>query len=237
MIDFVERGRDPMLMVKRETDVLRRAQAAFGGEIKDGKLYPLEPYFRSLMSVPVPLCQAEGVWHVVATEPKHESLAMHEIAGRGLVTYLPIVPRSEAHGRGGVRCVERPMFPSYLFVRCRHNADDFAKITCARGVRRLIAVEGKPSRIADAQIEVIRLVEAEKAEDEARRLVRTTKSKSCLVWDFAPGERVRIKEGPLAGFYAQLTAAVDEWDRIKALVTMFGGPSSVELSAFDIEKP
>jgi transcription antitermination factor NusG len=59
--------------------------------------------------------------------------------------------------------------------------------------------------------------------------------KSGIVWHFSEGDRVRIKNGPFAAFYAELQSAVDPHDRIKAFLSLFGRVSLVELSAFDIE--
>jgi transcriptional antiterminator NusG len=187
-------------------------------------------------------CTLGGDWYVVATEPKHENLAKGEIADAGLVPYLPMVTRFEKHGRGGLRLMTRPMFPSYILVRCAAIADHWNKITSARGVRRLLGLDGQPKPIHDGELEVIRLHEAEYAEQETERLRLEQAAakarlggKSGLIWHFSPGDRARIKNGPFAGFNAQLKSAVDSRDRIRALISIFGGVSHAELSAFDIE--
>jgi transcription antitermination factor NusG len=67
-----------------------------------------------------PACLAAGRWHVAQTEPRRETLAAHAVAAAaaGLVAYLPRRFERVRAGRRE-RAVERPMFPSYLFVRCR----------------------------------------------------------------------------------------------------------------------
>lgn len=188
-------------------------------------------------------CIVAGQWYVVNTEPRHEVLARGEIANAGLVAYVPTIFRSEHHGRGQKRSVERPMFPSYLFVKCEANADHWGFVTAARGVHRLLGCGGRPLAVDFGAIEVIRLYEAEELERERVRIRRDEASqkarlggKSGIVWDFTADERVRIKEGPFRGFNALLEAAVDSHDRIRAVLSLFGRQSVVQLSAFDIEK-
>ncbi len=180
-------------------------------------------------------------WYVVSIEHQQGLLAKAEIEARGLDAYLPMVPKTEYHGRGGQRTVWRPLFGLYMFVRCAPTQWGLA--SAARGVRRFLGRNGSPEPIEDRHIEVIRLVEAEKQEyaqqiaamEEAAAKARAG-GRSGIVWKFAEGDRIRIKNGPFAGFYAKLTSAVDTHDRIRALIGLFGGQSLTELSAFDVEK-
>lgn len=205
-----------------------------------GKPQPLDHAFGPLMSDDARCCTTVGEWYVVSIEHQQGALAKAEIASRGMVAYLPMIPRSERHGRGGHRLVWRPLFGLYMFVRCVRSQWGLA--TAARGVRRFLGRNGQPEPIEDHGIEVIRVVEAEKHE-EAQRLITLEEAaakaraggRSGIVWHFAEGDRVRIKNGPFASFYADLTAAVDVHDRIRAVMDIFGTQSLVELSAFDVE--
>jgi transcription antitermination factor NusG len=189
------------------------------------------------------VCIVSGRWFGVCTEGRQETLARGEIAAAGLISYLPMVPRRESHGRGAERTTWRPMFPSYMLVKCDPTPDHWDIVKASRGVHRILGIDG-PQHIGDDAIDVIRLYEAEQAEkekhrircDEARKAAQE-KGKSGIIWDFAPGEIVKIKHGPFAGFYAQLETAVDDHDRIRALVDLFGRQSSTSFSAFDLEAP
>lgn len=192
---------------------------------------------------PAKFCAVDGDWFVVNTESRQEELAKGEIAEAGLVTYLPTAVRMENRGNGGgLRPMIRPVFSSYLFVKCPAVADYWHRIASARGVRRLLGLDGTPKPIRFGEVEVIRLYEADCADKEHKRLEKEQAAararaggKSGIIWDFSPGDRIRITNGPFAAFYAQLQSAVDGHDRIKALITAFGGVSHVQLSAFDIE--
>ncbi len=186
-------------------------------------------------------CLVSGSWFCVCTEPREERLAKGEIVDAGLVVYWPRGITRESHGNGRTRFSLRPLFPSYLFVKCEPHADHWGLITSSRGVRRLLGCDC-PKSITDEEMEVIRLYETEKVEQaeayasQLKAMLRARKGgKSGLTWHFEPGERVRIKSGPFASFYAQLEKAVDENDRIIALVDLFGRKSRTEVSAFDIE--
>jgi transcription antitermination factor NusG len=191
---------------------------------------------------PAKFCTVDGDWFVVNTESRQEELAKGEIAQSGLVTYLPMAVRMEKHGRGGLRLVARPVFPSYLFVRCPMTDDVWNRLTTTRGVRGLLGCDMKPKPINIGEVEVIRLYETECADKERKRLDKEQAAararaggKSGIVWDFAPGDRVRITNGPFASFFAQLQTAVDDHDRIRALMDIFGSVTPMQLSAFDIE--
>jgi transcription antitermination factor NusG len=208
-----------------------------------GSLKPLGPHFAALMEpTPEPMCHFAGHWYVFSFEPRRHELCKFEIAKKGLVPFVPMIPTRENHGRGSMRSTYRPMFGNYGFVRCDLTHQNFQSIVCSRGVRSLLAFAGKPACISDAEMEVIRLVQARKYEiekmcadlDEAEARAKAG-GRSGIIWHFSAGDRVRITKGPFAGFYAELEAAVDEHDRIRALVKAFGAKSKIELSAFDIE--
>lgn len=180
-------------------------------------------------------CFTRGNWYVAALKPRHEQLAKGEIAKCGLVVYLPMAACHERHGRGSMRTVWRPMFGAYLFVKLDLDADDdWRRVTSARGVRRLLGQGGNAEPVPMGAIEAIRLYEGDVAELESERIKRS--GRSGLAWHFTPGETVRIKAGPFAQFYAELETAVDSHDRIRALVSIFGRSTALELSALDIEK-
>lgn len=175
-------------------------------------------------------CRMEGEWYAITAAGRQHKRACDEIAHLGFVPYLPIEVVPVRAGRR-VREVERSMFGPYMFVHCPGIAFAFAKIATARGVGEVVRLDGQaPRPIPNGKIEAIRLYEAKlRAADEA---VRT---RAGMVWHFSAGDAVRIKEGPFAGFYAQLETAVDHRDRIKAAIDIFGRPTLAEISAFDIE--
>lgn len=212
--------------------------------IEDTKLKALGPYFvGQIVDYVAPhrmQCLVGGSWYAVRFEPKRWKLAKAELAERGFVPYVPLLYGPEDHGRGQMRHIERPMLKSYMFVKCEPR--DWGQVKAARGVSRILGFEGRTLPVPDGAIEVLRLQESLSFEREVERIktlaaarIAKDKGKSGIVWQFSPGDMVRIKSGPFAGFNAQLESAVDSHDRLKALVSLFGGQTRSDFSAFDIE--
>lgn len=188
------------------------------------------------------ICRVIGQWFAVSTEPRRDELAKGELAQSGFVVYWPRMTRQEPHGRGRLRYSLRPIFPGILFIKVNLTVDNYSVVRATRGVRRLLGAD-KPQAIPEAAIDVVKLYEAEQAEKERERQHREfvaqrarDKGGSGIIWDFSPGETMRIKHGPFAGFYAKLASTVDEKDRISVLVDLFGRESATKLSAFDLER-
>lgn len=233
-------------MLMADDQITRKALEALqrktGGEIVGNKLMPIAGHLNGLVSSQEQICLVDGEWFVASLEPRQHEMAKGEVADRGLVPYIPTVPRRERHGRGMTRTTWRPMLWNYMLVKCLAERAHWSMITSARGVHRLLGQDGRPKPIPPGKIEIIRLVEANHIEQEAHRAAmeaaeRVAKAggRSGLVWHFSAGDRVRIRNGPFASFYAELETAVDTHDRLKASVSLFGRASVIELSAHDIE--
>jgi transcriptional antiterminator NusG len=177
-----------------------------------------------------PACLAAGRWHVAQTEPRREQLALHAVVAAGLVAYLPRCFERVRAGRRE-RVVEKPLFPAYLFVKCLPQPEHWQLVFTAPGIAHMLGMQ-RPTCLPDDAIDAVRLAEAQRAERDAKR--RTRPVRSGIVWHFTPGDVVRVTEGPFAGFHAQLTTAVDPHDRVRALLTMLGRPSTIELPAHHV---
>lgn len=236
-----------MLMVNRDLKrhALQLAKAEWGGKIVGSKLRPLAPSLCDLVRDDEAVSTIEGEWFAVATEPREELHVSHGLASAGMLPYLPTEPKQERHGRGQTRVVHRPFIAGYLFVKCSLTDEAWHTINATRGVRRMLSdAQGHAQSIRDREMQVIRAAEAHFAWVETERkkkieaeLVAKAGGKSGIVWHFSAGDLVKIKSGPLAGFYAELVEAVDPHDRIRAVVKLFAGSRKARLSAFDIERP
>jgi transcription antitermination factor NusG len=162
-------------------------------------------------------------WFVVAAKPKHEAEASQALMGVCIETYLPMYPTEVPHGRGRMRRVNKPMFGRYFFVRCLPTPETWASITRAPGVCRLLSSRGAdgdiaPMPVPEDAIDVVRLLETELAAEPV----------------FGPGDVVRIKRGPFASLYAELTSAVDADQKVSALVDIMGRKTPLNVSASDL---
>ncbi len=220
----------------------RHAIALANQEWGNQPLKPIGSHLAEFIEMERQQCTVIGEWFAISVEVRQERLAKGELAKNGFIPYLPVIWRQEQHGRGAMRNVRRSMFVNYMFVKCEPIAEHWQRVATSRGVRKLLGQDRRPKAIEEGKMEVIRFVEADslKAEldraiGEAAAEIAKAGGKSGLVWHFYAGDRVRIKNGPFAGFYAELQSAVDSRDRIRADISLLGGSPLVELSAFDIE--
>lgn len=231
------------LPISAAREALATAQAEWGGEVVGGKLRPLAPSLCDLVQDDEAVCTVEGEWFAIATEPREEEHVANGLMSAGVLPYLPTEAKLVPHGRGKTRVVYRPFIVGYVFGKCALTSSTWHRIMATRGVRRMLSdVTGKPLHIGNAEMNIIRAAEAVRAEWEAERQAKIKAEeiakaggRSGIVWHFTAGDIVKIKTGPLAGFYAKLIEAVDPLDRIRAIVELFGGPTVSRLSAHDLE--
>lgn len=167
-------------------------------------------------------------WYVAHTKPRQESLAQDCLQHAGLGPYLPLVYNRVYAGRS-LRTIERPMFPHYLFVRCRPEPENWHTICTTRGIQSILG-RNKPISVQDDAVDAVRIFE-----EECKARALGPRKRAMMNWKFRAGDKVRITKGPFAQFYAELTTAVDYHGRVKALVGMFARGSITELSAEALE--
>jgi transcriptional antiterminator RfaH len=167
---------------------------------------------------------AAPCWFVVAAKPKYEGKAAEALMSICVDTYLPACRSEVPHGRGQTRRVMKPMFGRYFFVRCLPTPEAWAPIARAAGVCRLLSSRHgngdiAPTPVPEGAIEVIRLLEAELAAKQP----------------FQSGDIVRIKRGPFASLYAELTSAIDTDQRVSAIIEIMGRRATLRLSASNVQ--
>jgi transcription antitermination factor NusG len=152
-------------------------------------------------------------------------LAAHLIARR----FRPYVPMMrEKRTRGITRrkiVVERPMFPGYGFIKLNFEVDGprLHFVRAAPGVLGFIQFDGAYMKVP---VEVMaRIVRA-----EVDALVPRARAKV-----FHVGERIKIKEGPFAGFPASVEN-LDSDELIGLLLDIFGRSVRVSIEEECVEK-
>ena len=154
-------------------------------------------------------------WYVARTKPKHEHIAMANLARNlELEVFLPRLQFAKATRRG-VREVIEPLFPGYLFVRCV-LAEWITDIQHTGGVNRLIQFGDKIPTIADAVITGLRVHFKEHEVIAARDAI-------------LPGDEVTVAEGAFAGMNASVLQTFPPRRRIQILLDILGRPTKVEV--------
>ncbi len=121
--------------------------------------------------------------------------------------------------------VQRNIMPGYVFIEMEPNEEVFALVQKIPGVSAFLGAEGgsKPSPLPKS--EVVGLLESIEE--------RTDKPKSIIT--YRVNDQVKVIEGPFANFVGTVEHVDSEKGKIKAMVSIFGRPTSVELDVLQVE--
>jgi transcriptional antiterminator RfaH len=160
------------------------------------------------------------LWYVVHTKPQQEALAASMLEERlSLTVFLPEVRRRI---RGHLR--RTPLFPGYLFVEIDLESTEASAVNTTPAVIRLVAFGGRPQPVSGR---VIGALQARLAEiDEQGGLPQHP---------FRVGDRVRLKEGPLAGLEAVFVGPMRPAERVRVLLEFLGQEQEALVPVEDLE--
>lgn len=126
---------------------------------------------------------ASPSWFALIVKPQHERAAAQQLAVHSLEGYAPFY-RTKRRWSDRVKTIELPLFPQYVF--CRFSIQDRLKVIGLPSVSTIVAFGGVPIPISQHEI------------DNLKRL--TTEDFPLMPWPFLRiGQRVRVREGALAG--------------------------------------
>jgi transcriptional antiterminator RfaH len=156
-------------------------------------------------------------WYVVHTHPHAEAKAEAHLRRQGFKTYLPRYRRSLRHARRS-EVVFAPLFPRYIFVAMDTARQRWRAIQSTLGVSRLVSFGETPATLKDRVIEQIKSQETEDG------LVRIPQRSA-----FAPGERIRVCNGPLESCLGLFEDITDN-ERVTVLLDLLGRRARVILN-------
>ena len=160
-------------------------------------------------------------WYLVFSKPRQERLALENLARQGYEAYLPLMRHRRRRGRRWVPTVE-PMFPRYLFIHLDTLHDNWAPIRSTIGVSTLVRFGQEPARVPDALIACFR----EREDENGIQRIPPP--------DFRPGDRVRIVDGPFAGYEAIFRARTGK-ERVEILLRIAGSATRIQLAPGALE--
>jgi transcriptional antiterminator RfaH len=159
-------------------------------------------------------------WYVLYTQTGRELLVASLLETQVPVTvFLPEV-RQPWQGRMALR----PLFPRYLFVQADLTQVAASAIAATPGVTRLVAWNGHPTPVADMTIGALR--------QECERL---NAAGGLLPTTLRPGDRVRLRQGPLAGLEGVFVQALAPGDRAAILLRFLNQERSVTVDLAGVE--
>jgi transcriptional antiterminator NusG len=155
-----------------------------------------------------------------------------------LITMRPTPRRflSHAQRKAGVQPMRphrEPLFPGYPFVRFDQERARWHDLFKLAGVRGMVCNGDLPVPVPAELVEQI----------EASMIDGAVPASTTVSQLFDVGELVRVADGPFASFNAVIEAMpnraigdLDESDRVRLLVDIFGRPTRVDLEMGQIEK-
>ena len=151
-------------------------------------------------------------WYALKVWTRSEALASEALRNRGFETFLPTYPERRRFV-DRVKTVNTPAFPGYIF--CYFFLQAKIPVLSSPAVEYLVGVRGRPTPIADTEIDAIR-----------RYLAAGGRPVPYL----QVGQRVMINYGPLIGFEGILTR-VDGQDRLTLSIDLLQRSLALQIDA------
>jgi transcriptional antiterminator RfaH len=199
-----------------------------GGEPGSARIETLDDANRSRVEVdaeqePVRFwtdsCGSRDAWFCAEPHYGQTERAIEELGNQSFVTFNPKVWELRSKGNR-LKRVEVPMFPGYLFVR--FDPTLVRRVLNTRGVRSLIVAMGRPARVPDRLLLLVKDHAAElgaEFEEAASKVIR-------------PGTKLRITDGVWAGYHGE--CILHETVRITVMMSIFGRETKVEFATQDV---
>src|SRR5512146_2854590 len=134
-------------------------------------------------------------WFAAYTYPRHEKKVAEYLGWSGIESFLPLYKEARAWKNGLRVVVERPLFPSYIFVHV--EACESLKILRTPSVASLVTVAGVPASLPNSEIESLKAGVSQLNMEPHPYLKK--------------GDRVRLKSGPFAGQEGTLLVHKNRW--------------------------
>ncbi len=171
------------------------------------------------------MAAADARWYVIHTYSGYENkvattiektVENHGLQDLILEVMIPVEKVTEIKDNRQEEIV-RKVFPGYVLVKMVMNDESWHIVRNIRGVTSFVGPGSKPVPLTEQ--EVIKLgVERDE-----------------VIVSVAPGDRIRITDGPFEGFMGTVEELSDDKRKVKVKISMFGRDTSVELDTADVE--
>ena len=115
------------------------------------------------------------------------------------------------------KVVERKVYPGYVMVKMVMTDESWYVVRNTRGVTGFVGPGSSPVPLTEAEVESMGL------------------EHKTIELDFAVGDNIRVKYGPLEGFVGNITGILMDKKKIQVKVSMFGRDTDVELEFNQVE--
>ena len=167
----------------------------------------------------------EAKWYVVHTYSGYENAvaaAILKAAENRRMTDLirevniPMETVTE-YTDAGEKTIERKVFPGYVLVKMIMTDESWHLVRNVRGATGFVGSDGKAVPLTEQEI------------------INLGVERQEIVVGYTIGDRVKVSDGPLAGFYGVVDELEPEKDRVRVVVSMFGRETPVDLELDQVE--
>lgn len=161
-------------------------------------------------------------WYIVYTKVRQEDVALTNLERQGYSAYLPRC-RHLRKRKGKAMPVIESLFPRYLFIQLDTQTDNWAPIRSTLGVSALVRFGPNPAPVPEAFIAFLR------SREDAEGL------HNWMEPAYRAGDRVRVADGPLAGYEGILVAKTSR-ERVLVLLDIVGKQVRTQLATTCLER-
>jgi len=169
-------------------------------------------------------------WYIVHTYSGYENKVKSNLEKR--IEYMNMadkifrveVPQKTVTQIKGGRKLEKEekIFPGYVLVEMIMDEDSWYVVRHTAGVTKFVGSAKKPIPAKESEIKKI--------------IHRSTTTTQKIEMDVKVGEKVRIISGPFAEFVGDITEVYPDKAKLRAMVSIFGRETPVELEYKQIQK-
>lgn len=161
-------------------------------------------------------------WYVLRTKPHKEMSVYRLLKSRDVTVFYPTIKVNPVNPRSSRI---RPYFPGYMFVEADLEQIGRSTLEWLPGSHGLVTFGNEPASVPDHMIEMVK--NSSDAWHQAQQEKRS----------FRAGDKVRIVDGPLAGYEAIFDTELSGQQRVQVLLAyLHNQPKAVKLAKSSIIK-
>jgi transcription antitermination factor NusG len=163
-------------------------------------------------------------WYVLRSKPRKEEVLWRQVRTRGHEIFFPRLRVNPVNPRSRKL---RPYFPGYMFVRVDIEEVGLSTFQWMPHAIGLVCFGGEPATVPENLVHAIK-----------RRVEEFAEAGGELLDGLKQGDKVRIDEGPFAGYEAIFDARISGTERVRVLLKILTDQRQipVELRAGQIRK-
>jgi len=170
-------------------------------------------------------------WYAVHTISGHENKVRDLLTRRAElfnqwpseISEILIPTEQEMTTRNGKRlAVAKKVLPGYIWVYMELNDETFKTVKGTSGVTGFVSSGNKPVHMAEYEVRRI-LANIEKSMEQPKVM-------------FNKGDVIRVVEGPFSDYTGRVEEVDSDKEKVKAMITIFGRDTPVELEFTQVQK-